>query len=198
MEKLKIPYPIVVEGKYDKIKILSVCEAYVIATDGFGVFNNSELVSVIRKLAQKSKIILLTDSDGAGKVIRSHLTSCLPKESLIQLYIPQIKGKEKRKQTPSAEGFVGVEGIDCRYIYDLLFPFADPSRSVYAGSNITKADLYRDGLTGKDNSAAKRDFICKNLGLPVNMTANAFMEALRVICTYEEYEKIISHADSYF
>lgn len=198
MDKLKIPYPIVVEGKYDKIKVLSVCDAYVITTDGFGVFNNRERVGIMRKLAQKSKIIVLTDSDGAGKVIRSHLTSCLPRESLIQLYVPQVKGKEKRKQAPSAEGFVGVEGIESQYIRDLLLPFSDASKSVYSGSNITKADLYRDGLTGKSNSAAKRDLICRELGLPEKMTSNSFMEAVKVICTYEEYEKIVSKFDLSF
>ena len=93
MEKLKISYPIIVEGKYDKIKLSSIVDGYILTTEGFRIFKNSERMAIIRKLARGSKIIILTDSDGAGKLIRSHITSCVPKENIIQLYTPQIKGK---------------------------------------------------------------------------------------------------------
>ena len=108
MEKLKIPYPIVVEGKYDRLRLLCVCDAQIITTDGFGIFKKHEKLALIRKLSSSTPIILLTDSDGAGKLIRSHLTSAIPKDRLIQLYIPKIEGKEKRKAEPSAEGTLGT------------------------------------------------------------------------------------------
>ena len=116
MEKLKIPYTIIVEGKYDKIKISSIADACIITTEGFGVFKSSEKLALMRKLSEKSKIIVLTDSDGAGKVIRSHITSTIPRDRLIQLYIPQVKGKERRKDHASKEGYppvTTVRAVDC-------------------------------------------------------------------------------------
>ena len=119
LQKLNIAYPIIVEGKYDKQRILEVCNATVIATDGFGIFKKSEKLALLRRLAEKTPLIVLTDSDGAGKVIRSHISSAVPKDRLIQLYIPQIKGKEKRKSEPSAEGTLGVEGMERKLLFDL-------------------------------------------------------------------------------
>lgn len=188
MKKLKIDLPIIVEGRYDKIKILSVADACVIQTDGFGVFKNHERLALIRQLAKKSKIIVLTDSDGAGKVIRSHITSAIPKDRLIQLYIPQVEGKERRKVAPSAEGFLGVEGTDADLIRRLLEPFADGvvEREVIR-EEITKADMYEAGLTGGIDSAEKRDRFAESVGLPRKMTPNALLSALNVIMTREEF-----------
>ena len=124
MEKLKIPYTIIVEGRYDKIKLSSVCDARIVTTDGFGIFKKQEKLSLIRALAKDLPVIVLTDSDGAGKLIRSHITSALPREKIIQLYIPQIEGKERRKTAPSAEGTLGVEGIDVDVLRNLFLPFA--------------------------------------------------------------------------
>ena len=145
MEKLNIPYPIVVEGKYDRLRLLCVCNAQIITTDGFGIFKKNEKLALIRKLGSASPIILLTDSDGAGKLIRSHLTSALPKDRLIQLYIPKIAGKEKRKAAPSAEGTLGVEGMEQQLLYDLLKPFENNEAVARAAENpLSKADFYRD------------------------------------------------------
>ena len=192
MDKLKIELPIIVEGKYDKIKILSVADACVIQTDGFGVFKNNERLALIRQLAKKSKIIVLTDSDGAGKVIRSHITSAIPKDRLIQLYTPQVAGKEKRKAAPSAEGFLGVEGTDADLIRKLLEPFAVGfSTEVCDRAEISKADMYAAGLTGREDSAEKRDDFAESLGLPRKMTPNALLAALNVIMTREEFLKKI-------
>ena len=192
MEKLKIDLPIIVEGKYDKIKLSSIVDGCIIATDGFGVFKNSERLALIRSLAGKSKIIVLTDSDGAGKVIRSHITSAIPRDRLIQLYIPQIKGKERRKTSPSAEGTLGVEGIEDKILYDLLLPYEDRNRyKRYSENPITKAELYADGLMGRDDSAAKRDALCSLIGLPIGMTSNALFETLKLIKTYEEYKELV-------
>ena len=185
--KLKIDLPIIVEGKYDKIKITSVADAPVISTDGFGVFKNSERLALIKRLAEKSKIIVLTDPDGAGKVIRSHITSAIPKERLIQLYVPQLEGKEKRKLRASKEGYLGVEGIENEIIYMLLEPFASGNADREERYEITKADMYEAGLTGTPDSAEKRDALALSLGLPCKMTPNALLAALNVLITREEF-----------
>lgn len=186
--KLKIPYPIIVEGKYDRLRVLSVCDATVLTTDGFGIFKKNEKLSLFRSLGERSPIIILTDSDGAGKLIRSHLSSAIPKERLIQLYIPQIKGKEKRKSSPSAEGTLGVEGMESSLLFDLLSPFEDESTIARLAENpLSKTDLYIDGLTGSVDSASKRDALAVSLGLPRAMTPNALLAALKILLTYDEY-----------
>lgn len=199
MEKLKIPYPIVVEGKYDRMKLLAVCEGLIIKTDGFGVFKKQEKAALIRALAQKSPIIVLTDSDGGGKVIRSHVSALVPKDRLIQLYIPRIEGKEKRKSEPSKEGTLGVEGMENRLLYDLLRPFSDTENTdaaqklaEIANNPLSKTDFFIDGLTGGENSTQKRDEIAKKFNLPTGMTANALLEALKVTATYDEYLKAVN------
>lgn len=185
MEKMKIDLPIIVEGKYDKIKILSIADACVIATDGFGVFKNSERLALIKRLAAQSKIIILTDSDGAGKVIRSHITSAIPKERIIQLYTPQVKGKERRKDAPSAEGYLGVEGTEAETLRALLAPFSvgtyDSEKSGQVYKELTKADMFEAGLTGAPDSAERRDELALSLGLPRGMTPNALLAALNVL-----------------
>ena len=198
MEKLKIPYPILVEGKYDKIKLDSVLEATVITTDGFRVFNRGEKLALVRALAERSPVIVLTDSDGAGKLIRSHITSALPKDKLIQLYIPKIQGKERRKTTASAEGTLGVEGMDASLLRDLFAPYAegaDGAAPVLRDNKLSKVDFYLDGLSGGEGSAAKRDALAKTFGLPDGMTANALLAALRLLCTYEEYCRAVGREE---
>lgn len=188
MEKLKISYPIIVEGRYDKIKLMSVVDAYILTTEGFRIFKNTEKMAIIRKLTQNGKIIILTDSDGAGKIIRAHITSCVPKDKIINLYTPQIKGREKRKSHDSAEGYLGVEGADVKLLYDLLLPFASDSESNLTGCNITKLDFYNDGLTGRYNSKENRNKVAKYLGLPADMTPNALLSAIQVAYTLDEYK----------
>lgn len=195
MEKLKIPYTIVVEGKYDRARVLSVCDARVITTDGFGIFKKNEKLALIRRLAGELPVILLTDSDGAGKLIRSHLTSAIPQDRIIQLYIPQIKGKEKRKKEPSAEGTLGVEGMERELIYKLLEPYEDEGAyRKFEENPLSKTDFYIDGLTSCENSAQRRDEIAEKLGLPRGMTPNALLSAMKMICTYEEYLALVGRA----
>lgn len=195
-ELLNIPFPIIVEGKYDKQKILSVCRANVIATDGFGVFKNSERLCLIKRLAKDTSVIVLTDSDGAGKVIRSHLCSAIPPDKIIQLYIPQIKGKEKRKKVPSAEGTLGVEGMEADLLYDLLSPFENKDFAEKIRENpLSKTDLYIDGLTGGADSAAARDELALRLDLPRGMSANALLAALKILVTYEEYLSLVGREE---
>ena len=186
--KLRIPYPIIVEGKYDRLRLLSVCDANIITTDGFGIFKKNERLALFRELGKKTPLIILTDSDGAGRLIRSHLCSAIPKDRLIQLYIPKIKGKEKRKVEPSAEGTLGVEGMERELLFDLLSPFEG---EVIRENRISKTDMYSDGLSGREDSRHRRAELCRKLGLPEDMTANALLEALRILLTYEEYCDII-------
>ncbi len=189
---LNIPYPIIVEGKYDRLRLLCICRANIITTDGFGIFKKGEKLALLRALSKKGKIIVLTDSDGAGKVIRSHISSAVPKDKIIQLYIPQIKGKEKRKSAPSAEGTLGVEGMEEKLLYELLRPFEDEEASRRIDENpLSKTDLYIDGLSGGENSSDKRDELAHSLGLPKGMSANALLAALKILVTYDEYLTLV-------
>ena len=194
MEKLKIAYPVIVEGKYDKLKLQSVCEGLIIKTDGFGIFKKNEKAALIRALARENPIIVLTDSDGGGKVIRSHVSALVPKDKLIQLYIPRIEGKEKRKLEASKEGFLGVEGMEKELLYSLLEPFSSSANAEVneklkkiAENPLSKVDFFIDGLTGGENSSQKRDELAEKFGLPKGMTPNALLEALKVVSSYEEY-----------
>lgn len=189
--KLKIDLPVIVEGKYDRLRLLSVCDANIITTDGFAIFKKSEKLALIRALSEKSKIIVLTDSDGAGKVIRSHLTSAIPPERLIQLYIPKIEGKEKRKSEPSKEGSLGVEGMTREILFEILSPYAAGNEKSH-GEPIKKADFYADGLSGRQNSAEKRDALAKKLKLPPGMTPNALLAALNFLVSREEYKDLVN------
>ena len=195
-KKLSIPYPIIVEGKYDRLRLIEICSADIITTDGFSIFKKNERLALLKKLSERTPIILLTDSDGAGKLIRSHITSAIPRDRLIQLYIPKIEGKEKRKDNPSAEGTLGVEGMEFDLLYELLSPFEDENAYLTQLQNpLSKTDFYIDGLSGGDNSAQKRAELAKKLGLPDDMTANALLAALKILITYEEYLKLVGRTD---
>lgn len=192
-ERLKIPFPVIVEGKYDKLRLESVIEAHILTTDGFGLFNKTEKVTLFRALSQKSPLIVLTDSDGAGKLIRSHLSSAVPPERLIHLYVPRIKGTERRKDAPGAEGVLGVEGMERDLLHSLFAPYADAEALTarLSVNPLSKTDLYLDGLTGRPESRQKRDALAQSLGLPPAMTPNALLAALRILCSYEEYLKLV-------
>ena len=193
MEKLKIPYPIVVEGKYDRERLNCVLDAQIIKTDGFGIFKKSEKLALLRALSAKTKIIVLSDSDGAGKVIRSHISGAIPKDRLIHLYIPKIEGKEKRKAEPSKEGTLGVEGMTFDLLYNLLYPYADGRGEMRKeDSRINKTAFYEMGLSGGQDSAQKRDAFAEKLGLPTGMTANALLAATVMLIDYDEFIDICS------
>ena len=189
MEKLHIPYPVIVEGKYDRLRLLSVMEGQILTTDGFGLFKKKEKLALFRALAKKTPVIVLTDPDGAGKLIRAHIGSAIPKERLIPLYVPRIAGKESRKAAPSAEGVLGVEGQEAALLRELLQPFAEGE--VPPRAPITKADLYEDGLTGSEGCTARRAALAEAFGLPGDMTPNALLAALSVVATYEEYKAAV-------
>ena len=184
------------------MKLQAICEGLIIKTDGFGVFKAQEKSALIRALAKNSPIIVLTDSDGGGRVIRSHISSLVPKDRLIQLYIPKIEGKEKRKSEPSKEGTLGVEGMENELLYNLLAPFSSESDDFssekltkIAQNPLSKVDFFVDGLTGGENSSQKRDELAKKFDLPSGMTPNALIEALKVVATYEEYLKAVGRGE---
>ena len=186
MERLRIRYPVIVEGRYDKLRLESVIDAQVLTTEGFGIFREPEKRVLLCALAKKTPLIVLTDSDGAGKLIRSHLSSFIPPDRLIPLYVPRVKGVEKRKKTPSAEGIIGVEGMDRDLLHRLFLPYAGELLR-RADPPIGKADLYAVGLTGQAGSAEKRDAFAKKLGLPPGLSPNALVAALNLLCTREEF-----------
>ena len=195
-EKLKIPYPVIVEGKYDRLRLISVIDANIITTDGFGIFNKKEKTALLRALAKVGQVIVLTDSDGAGKLIRSHISGCLPADRIINLYTPEIFGKEKRKSEPGAEGKLGVEGMERELLYNLFLPYTDENAGARGLENpLSKVDFYEDGLSGGKDSSEKRDALAVKLGLPRGMTANALLAAVKMICTYEEYLKAVGRED---
>lgn len=191
VEKLQISYPVIVEGKYDRLRLLSVIDANIYTTEGFGIFKKKEKLALFRALATATPVIVLTDPDGAGTQIRSFLTGAIPKERLIPLYVPQIRGKEPRKKEPSAAGFLGVEGQERERLYSLFLPFAGGERPAPA-QPITKADLYEDGLTGAANSAARRAALARRFDLPEDMTPNALLSALNIITDLPGYRNALS------
>lgn len=194
-ERIKISLPIIVEGKYDKSTLLSIFDTTVVTLGGFGIFNSKEKQALIRKLASGG-IIVLTDSDGAGKLIRSFLNGIVPKDKIYNLYIPKIEGKEKRKSSPSKEGLLGVEGMGRDELVRILSPFAvcdgeSEHSAIKTREMITKVDFYRDKLTGADNSSVRRDRLAEYFDLPSGMTPNALLDAINIIATQDEYNKAV-------
>lgn len=186
-EKIKVPFPVIVEGKYDKIKLSSIIEGEIITTDGFGVFKGKNKLALIKRLSLNG-VIVLTDSDGAGKVIRGHLSSAIPSEKIYNLYIPQIKGKEKRKKEGSKEGTLGVEGVDSQLLREIFENFLkNASFEEKTGEKLKKSDLFELGLSGSEGSTERRDRIAVSLGLPQGLTAPAFVSAVNVIMTRDEF-----------
>lgn len=188
MEKIRLDRPLLVEGKYDRMKLQPLVDGVILTTDGFSVFNSREKVALIRALAAERGIIVLTDSDGAGKVIRGKIRSLLPQGKVIDLYIPQIPGKEKRKATASKEGTLGVEGMEAALLLEILRPLsADAAEAHKTGRAVTKQDFYADGLSGGAESAAKRDAMALHFSLPCGMSANALLAALNLLTDYDGY-----------
>ncbi len=195
MEKKKISLPIIVEGKYDKNTLSQIFDASIFTLGGFGVFNSKEKQALLRRIA-KDGVILLTDSDGGGRQIRSFLLGILPPDKVHNVYIPRIEGKEKRKTKASRSGFLGVEGMSREVLERLLAPFVTDGGRVTLlpendGKIITKVDFYMDGLTGKDNSSERRLELCRYFELPEDMTAKALIEALNLLVGYDGYKRAI-------
>ena len=189
---IKLSQPVIVEGKYDVIKLSNILDALIIKTDGFGIFKDSEKQRLIRRLANEKVIIVLTDSDSAGFVIRNFISSCVPRDKIINVYIPDIFGKEKRKTERSKEGKLGVEGVPESVILEALrkagitASVTDEKRRL-----ITNVDLYEYGLSGRENSSRKRKKLLAALSLPERMSTSSLVKILNSFVTYEEFiEKV--------
>ena len=183
---------IVVEGRYDKNTLSQIVDATVVTLGGFAVFNDMEKLAFLRRLAEKQGLIVLTDSDGAGFVIRNYLKGALPKGQVKQAYIPDIHGKERRKRTAGKEGKLGVEGMRPEVLLDCLrragATFMDEAaEGKKPAAPITKADLFALGLAGGDNAAQKRQALLKKLDLPEHLTANGLLEALNLLYDRETF-----------
>lgn len=190
MEKIKIDLPIIVEGRYDKSALSGFIDATIITTGGFSVFNNKAKQALIRRLSENG-VILLTDSDGGGKQIRSFIQGILPKDKIHNLYIPKIEGKESRKRKPSKSGTLGVEGMDKEVIIKLLSPFTSGILEQKERKMITKVDFFQDKLTGCNNATTNRAALCRVANLPEDMTPNALLEAMNILYGYDEYKELI-------
>ena len=187
---VKIKQAIVVEGKYDQNTLLQLVDATIFQTRGFGVMHDKALLGLLRKAARTTGLIIFTDSDGAGFVIRNFLKGALPKEGVLHAYIPDIPGKEKRKRAPGKEGLLGVEGMTKEILLSALENAgADLGGEAEKrpGDTITKFDLYTVGLSGRPDSAAKRAAFLEKLRFPAHMSANALLGALNLLYTREEF-----------
>ena len=190
MDKVKLRQAVVVEGKYDQNTLRQLVDTAVFATNGFADMKDPALLRLLRHAVQTTGLIILTDSDGAGFLIRNTLKGMLPKEGVLHAYIPDIPGKERRKAAPGKEGLLGVEGMRPEIILQALRDaggeFADsceqPTREP-----ITKQDFFALGLSGKPDSAARRGALLKELDLPAHMSANALLQAVNTLFSREEF-----------
>jgi len=184
---LNIKEAIIVEGKYDKMRLEKVCSSPIFTTEGFRIFKDKEKREFLKKLAKTRGLLILTDSDRAGFMIRNHIKGFISEGEIKQAYIPEIFGKEKRKSTPSKEGKLGVEGIDEKLLSEVLVKYASPLDS---GEKITKNDLYDAGLYGGTDCAAARASLCRRLSVPEKISVNSLLDALNALITKEEFLEI--------
>ncbi len=189
-KKPRIDHIIIVEGKYDKIKLDSLFDADIVTTDGFGIFSDHEKKAYIKKLAEKRKILTATDSDGAGLVIRGFLSGLIPPDKIEHILIPPTPGKERRKSAPSKEGTLGLEGIDADTIRALFAPYIVGTAKV-TGDPISNVDLYEDGLIGADGSSELRRELEIELHLPTNLSTSSLIKAINSLGGRKLYESAL-------
>ncbi|BDF69783.1 ribonuclease M5 [Oscillospiraceae bacterium] len=193
---LKIREAIVVEGRYDKNTLSQLVDTVILETSGFGIFKDAERLALLRRLAERRGLIVLTDPDGAGFVIRNFLKGSIPPEQVKHAYVPDVYGKERRKRQGGKEGKLGVEGMRPEVLEQALrragATFLEEAAAPAAPRRaITKADLFADGLSGGPDSARRRQALLKALELPERLTANALLEVLNSLYSYEEYAAAI-------
>lgn len=192
---MRIREAIVVEGRYDKNTLSQLVDTLILTTDGFQIFQDREKAALLRRIARERGIIILTDSDGAGFLIRGHLAGILPPEQVRHAYIPDVPGKERRKAAPGKEGKLGVEGMRPEVLRGALkragatiLGEAEPPRP---GREITKLDLYQAGLSGSDGSAVRRRALLRALDLPEHLAPNALVRVLNTLVSYEEFQDLV-------
>ncbi len=194
---IKLDRPIIVEGKYDIIKLSNLIDGLIIKTDGFGIFKDKEKQKLLRRFAKEKGIIVLTDSDSAGFLIRNFIKSTVPEDKITHVYVPDIYGKEKRKTEKSKEGKLGVEGIEEQILLESFKKagvFCCESESTERRL-ITNLDLYEWGLSGRDNSKEKRARLLKKLDLPERMSTSSIVKILNTFVTYEEFIKAVKELE---
>ena len=191
---VKIREAIVVEGRYDKNTLSQIVDAPIFETAGFGIFKDKQQMKLLRRVAELRGLIVFTDSDGAGFVIRNHIKSAIPGKYLKHAYIPDIMGKERRKAAPGKEGKLGVEGMRPEIILEALRRAGATieGEDAPASHPTTKQDLMQLGLSGGADSSAKRLALLKKLDLPEHMSANAMLQALNLLCSLDELKEIIA------
>ncbi|MGI6012952.1 MAG: toprim domain-containing protein [Oscillospiraceae bacterium] len=192
---VKVKEVIVVEGRYDKNTLLQVVDAVIVETAGFGIFNDAEKLALIRRLAERQGIVVLTDSDGAGFVIRNYLKGAIDPAKVKHAYIPDVEGREKRKRSYSKERKLGVEGMRPEVLIDALRRSGatlDNTPGSIPELRISKADLYAAGLSGRQDSAAKRQALLRHLELPACLSPNALLDVLNALMTREAFLQVIS------
>lgn len=186
---IKLKEVVIVEGKYDKIKLSSILDANIITTDGFGIFKDKDKQRYLKKLAEKNGAVIITDSDSGGLVIRNFLKNIIPSDKIKNVYVPEISGKEKRKNKASREGLLGVEGLSNKVLSEALNRFGVVEiRNENSIVKITQENLFDDGLIGKENSSEKRKSLCRLLRIPQNLSKNALLKTLNDLMDYEEYK----------
>ena len=185
---VKIREAIVVEGRYDKNTLSQILDATILETSGFGIFKDKQQMDLLRRVAEKRGLIVFTDSDGAGFVIRNHIKSAIPAQYLKHAYTPDIFGKERRKAAPGKEGKLGVEGMNREVILEALRRAGATFEgdTAQTPTHITKQDMMLLGLSGGKDSSFKRKALIKLLDLPEHLSANALLQALNLLCTREE------------
>ena len=189
---IKLSQAVIVEGRYDKTTLENIIDALIIPTDGFRIFKDKEKCALIRSVAEKSGIIIMTDSDSAGAMIRAHIKRITDNKNITHVYIPQIIGKEKRKDKPSKEGTLGVEGMSVEIITEALKKSGITGEKIDKKSKkITKNDMFRFGLSGSCDAAEKRRNLLKFLELPDNLSPNAMLDIINTFFSYEEFERKI-------
>ncbi len=190
---IKLSAPVIVEGKYDKITLENVIDALIIPTNGFGIFKDKEKRELIRTLAKRFGVVVITDSDSAGNLIRGHIKGIVGSSKITNVYIPQIRGKEKRKSKAGKEGLLGVEGMSTEALTEAFRKYGVTAKAVEENlPKITKTQLYETGLSGTENSRENRKSLLRYLNLPVNLTANGMLEVFNTIYTKEEFCEVIS------
>lgn len=194
---VKIRQAILVEGRYDKNTLSQIVDAPILETSGFGIFKDKKQMALLRQIAQKRGLIVFTDSDGAGFVIRNHIKSAINGKYLLHAYIPDIPGKEKRKSAPGKEGKLGVEGMTPEVILNALKRAGATIEGENAptASTITKQNMMELGLSGGPDSSAKRLRLLKKLDLPEKMSSNALLQALNLLYDFEELKSLIDAMD---
>ena len=190
---IKIEQAVIVEGKYDKIRLSNIIDAVIITTDGFRIFKDKEKCNLIKLLAEKTGIVIMTDSDNAGQLIRKHVEKIAGRDNIVNVYLPCLKGKERRKTAPSAEGLLGVEGIDDEIIKQALMRVGiiDQPKSKI-GRKITKTDLFNIGISGNAGAQQKRQDFCRYLNLPETLPSNSLLDVLNSLYGYDDFVREVA------